>query len=426
MFLPLLQPARYKGAHGGRGSGKSHFFAGLLVEDSLAEPGNSGGEGLRSVCIREVQKDLTQSAKLLIEDKLQSFELGEADGFKVFKDVIQTPGDGIIIFKGMQDYTAESIKSLERFKRAWWEEAQTASGSSFTMLRNTIREDNSEIWASWNPRRKVDAIEKIMRGPNLPTGAQIIEVNWSDNPWFPRVLEQERLDCLRTQPDQYDHIWEGGYVTIIEGAYYAQQIATAKAEKRIGHVNADPNLTIKLVCDIGGTGAKSDAFSIVAEQWVGREIRVLNHYTAVGQPLASHLNWMRSQGYTPERVQIILPHDGSSNDKVYDVSYESAFKDAGYDVVVIPNQGKGAAMMRVESARRLFQSLWFNEDTTKGLLESLGWYHEKRDEVRGIGLGPDHDWSSNDADAFGLGCVAYEAPQERRRQRQVVLNGWQG
>ena len=125
VFQPLLAPARYKGGWGGRGSGKSHFFADLMVEDSLAEPGISG-EGLRSVCIREVQKDLSQSSKLLIEDKLAKHRLGEADGFKVFRDVIETPKDGIIIFKGMQDYTAESVKSLENFKRAWWEEAQTA------------------------------------------------------------------------------------------------------------------------------------------------------------------------------------------------------------------------------------------------------------------------------------------------------------
>ena len=140
-FLPLLTPARYKGAYGGRGSGKSHFFAGLLVEDSLRHPGENAGEGLRSVCIREVQKDLTQSAKLLIEDKLISTGLGEADGFRVYHDKIQTPGDGLIIFKGMQDYTADSIKSLEKFKRAWWEEAQTAQPTSLAMLRPTIRED---------------------------------------------------------------------------------------------------------------------------------------------------------------------------------------------------------------------------------------------------------------------------------------------
>jgi len=112
VFVPLLEPARDKAAWGGRGSGKSHFFAELLIEDSLAEPGESG-EGLRSVCIREVQKDLAQSSKLLIETKLNRLGLSEADGFKVFKDVIQTPGDGLIIFKGMNDYTADSIKSLE-------------------------------------------------------------------------------------------------------------------------------------------------------------------------------------------------------------------------------------------------------------------------------------------------------------------------
>lgn len=122
VFEPLIAPSRYKAAHGGRGSGKSHFFAGKLIEDSLAEPGDFG-EGLRSVCIREVQKDLAQSSKALIESKLRDLGLGERDGFKAYRDVIQTPGDGLIIFKGMQDYTAESIKSLEAFKRAWWEEA---------------------------------------------------------------------------------------------------------------------------------------------------------------------------------------------------------------------------------------------------------------------------------------------------------------
>jgi phage terminase large subunit len=104
-FKPLLEPSRYKGAWGGRGSGKSHFFGDLLVEDSLYE------RGLLSVCIREVQKSLKDSAKRLIEKKLVDFRLGEVDGFKVFADRIQTPGDGVVIFQGMQDHTAESIKS---------------------------------------------------------------------------------------------------------------------------------------------------------------------------------------------------------------------------------------------------------------------------------------------------------------------------
>ncbi len=407
VFRPLLSPARYKGAHGGRGSGKSHFFAELMIEDSMAEPGISG-EGLRSVCIREVQKDLTQSAKLLLEDKLAKFRLGEADGFKVFRDVIETPRGGIIIFKGMQDYTAESVKSLEKFKRAWWEEAQTASSTSLGLLRPTIREEGSEIWASWNPRRKTDPIDMLLRGSDLPTGAVVIKANWSDNPFLPGVLEQERLDCLRTQPDQYDHIWEGGYISVVAGAYFASHLAKAKSEGRIGRVGADPLMATRAFWDIGGTGAKADACSIWIAQFVGREIRVLDYYEAQGQPLATHIGWLREKGYG--KALCILPHDGATHDKVYDVSYESALTGAGFEVTVIPNQGKGAANQRIETARRLFPTIWFNETTTEPGRDALGWYHEKKDEARGIGLGPEHDWSSHGADAFGLMCVAYEAP----------------
>jgi phage terminase large subunit len=124
VFRPLLEPARYKGAFGGRGSGKSHFFGELLVEDCLAQ------KGMLAVCIREVQKTLAQSSKRLVESKIA--QLGVGQQFKVFNDKIETPGDGIIIFQGMQDHTAESIKSLEGFKRAWIEEAQTLSQRSLT------------------------------------------------------------------------------------------------------------------------------------------------------------------------------------------------------------------------------------------------------------------------------------------------------
>lgn len=425
VFLPLLSPARDKGAYGGRGSGKSHFFAGLMIRDSLAEPGNTG-EGLRSVCIREVQKDLSQSAKLLLEDKLVQYGLGEADGFKVFRDVIETPKDGVIIFKGMQDYTADSIKSLERFNRAWWEEAQTASETSISLLRPTIRADGSQLWWSWNPRRKKDPVDVMLRGSRKPTGAEVVEAHWYDNPWFPSVLQQERADCLRDNPDQYDHVWEGGYVTIVDGAYYAKSLAEAKAQSRIGRVAPDLLMMIRLMVDIGGTGARADAFSMWACQFINREIRVLNYYEAVGQDLATHLAWMRSQKYTPDRAQIWLPHDGAQHERIVDATYEGALKAAGYDVTVIKNQGKGAASGRIESARRLFPSIWFNEATTEGGRDALGWYHEKKDDARGIGLGPDHDWSSHAADAFGLMCIVYEEPERERASEEQPNHGEQG
>lgn len=387
----------------------------------MAAPGDSG-EGMRAVCIREIQKDLSQSSKALIEAKLNAHRITQADGFKVYSDVISTPGDGIIIFKGMNDYTADSVKSLEGFKRAWWEEAQTATQRSLDLLKPTIRAPGSQLWFSWNPRHKKDPVDKMFRGLELPTGAVVVKANWRDNPWFTAELEQERLDCLRLQPEKYEHIWEGGYEQVHEGAYFARHLIKAKEEGRIGFFPADPLMTIRLICDIGGTGAKADAFTIWAMQFIGMEIRVVNYYEAVGQPIDAHIAWCRSQGYTPDRAQFCLPHDGATQDKVYDVSYESALKAAGYSVTVVPNQGKGAAMMRVDRARELFPQIRFHEETTQAGRDALGWYHEKRDDKRDIGLGPEHDWASHGADSFGLGCVIWEEPKSSAPLNYPKLN----
>lgn len=416
VFKPLYQPARYKGARGGRGSGKSHDRAGALIDDSLYE------RGLLSVCIREVQKSLKDSAKRLLESKLVEYRLGEADGFKVFADRIETPGDGVVIFQGMQDHTAESIKSLEGFKRAWVEEAQTLSNRSLMLLRPTIRAPGSELWFTWNPRRKTDPVDVMLRGTELPTSAVVVEANWNDNPWFPAELEQERLDCLRMQPDQYDHIWEGGYISVAEGAYFAKALAEARSSGRIGRLAADPVLQYRAYWDIG----VRDATSIWIVQFSGQTIKVLDYYEAVGQPLGAHLEWLRLHGYGS--ALCVLPHDGAKADAVSAVRFEDHIRAAGFKVETIENQGKGAALKRVEAARRLFPRIWFDEEKCSGGLDALGWYHEKRDEHRNIGLGPEHDWSSHAADSFGLMCVAYEEPRAKRsyetKKRPTGATGW--
>lgn len=399
VFEPLLLPARYKGAWGGRGSGKSHFFATAMICMADENP------GFRGVCIREVQNTLKDSSKRLLEDKLTELQFSEAEGFKVFNEHIETPGNGIIVFKGMQDNNAESIKSLEGFNVAWVEEAQTLSERSLQLLRPTIRAPGSELWFSWNARRKSDPVDKLLRGPDLPTSSIVVNANWRDNPLFPDVLEQERQDCLRLEPDQYGHIWEGDYAQILSGAYYAKSINAAKAEGRIGRVAFDPLLPFKVFADIGGTGARADAFSMWVAQHVGREVRVIEYYESVGQPLEYHLAWLRERGYRPDRARIYLPHDGRTNDKVYSVSYESALRAADYDVTVIENQGRGAAIARIEAGRRMFPSCWFNAETTQPGLDALGWYHEKHDAARNVGLGPEHDWASHGADAFGLMAI---------------------
>jgi phage terminase large subunit len=363
-------------------------------------------QGLRSVCIREVQKSLKDSAKRLIEDKIEALGLGAH--FDVQNDKIISPGNGVILFNGMQDHTAESIKSLEGFDRAWVEEAQTLSERSLAMLRPTIRKEGSEIWASWNPRRKADAIDDFLRGKK-PAGSIVVQANWRDNPWFPQVLKDERAIDLENYPDRCDHVWEGDYAKAFEGAYFAQGLALARSQGRIGKVSADPLLPLRAFWDLGGSGAQADAMAIWIVQWVAQEVRVLDYIEGVGQVLAYYVNELRNRKY--DKVICHLPHDGVNENNITGKRYEEHLRDAGFDVEPpLKNQGRGAAMMRVEAVRRIFPKVWFNEATTEAGRDALGYYHERKDENRNVGLGPEHDWSSHCADAFGLMAVCYEEP----------------
>jgi phage terminase large subunit len=211
-YVPLLQPARYKGAFGGRGSGKSHEFAKNLLKRCIEKPGT------RAVCVREVQRSLEQSVKRLLTDKITEF--GVSDQFQVAKTEIVTPGNGIVVFQGMQDHTAESIKSLEGFHIAWIEEAQSVSDHSLTLLRPTIREAGSEIWASWNPRNATDPIDQLLRGANRVQDAIVVEANYRDNPWFPDVLRKEMEWDRSHDPEKYKHVWLGAYETRSESRVF--------------------------------------------------------------------------------------------------------------------------------------------------------------------------------------------------------------
>ena len=202
VFLPLLEPARYKGAHGGRGSGKSHFFADLAIEESIAAK-------VDIVCIREVQRTLRQSVKKLLETKIEGYNAGYY--FDVQDKVIKSRHGGMMIFEGMQNHTADSIKSLEGFDRAYIEEAHTLSQRSLDMLRPTIRKAGSELWAAWNPRFATDPIDLLLRGDNPPPNSTVIRVNFDDNPFLPQELRDELEYDRSRDPDKYAHIWLGEY-----------------------------------------------------------------------------------------------------------------------------------------------------------------------------------------------------------------------
>lgn len=203
IFKDFYTPARYKGAHGGRGSAKSQTFGRMLLDHCIDNPGT------RAVCIREVQKSLEQSVKRLLEDLIELHGLGKH--FRILNTHIETPGGGIIIFQGMQNHTADSIKSLEGFDIAWVEEAQSLSERSLTLLRPTIRKEGSEIWFTWNPNKPTDPVDVLLRGETTPQGTIVRKVNYHDNPFMPLVLQREMEWDRGRDIEKYNHVWLGGY-----------------------------------------------------------------------------------------------------------------------------------------------------------------------------------------------------------------------
>lgn len=202
VFEPLLHANRYLGAWGGRGSGKSHFFAELLIERCLMGKTDA-------VCVREVQRSLQQSVKKLLEAKIASMGVGQF--FEVQRDQIIAPEGGRIIFQGMQNHTADTIKSLEGYDIAWVEEAQSLSQRSLDLLRPTIRKPGSQLWFSWNPSQSTDPVDSLLRGENQPPGAVVVKANYRDNPWLPGVLKDELEYDQRRDPDKFKHVWLGEY-----------------------------------------------------------------------------------------------------------------------------------------------------------------------------------------------------------------------
>ena len=249
VFEPLLHPARYKGAWGGRGSGKSHFFAELLIEDSIREK-------IDAVCLREVQKSLKFSVKKLLESKILAMNVGAY--FDVQNEQIKSRHGGVIIFQGMQDHTSDSIKSLEGFKRAWFEEAQSASQRSLDLLRPTIRAAGSELWFSWNPNLATDPIDVLLRGDNPPPNSAVVRANYKDNPWLPEELLAEMEYDKRRDPDKYSHIWLGEYQRNSEARVF-KNWKIEEFERPAGTVHrlgadwgfsVDPSVLVR--CDIEG------------------------------------------------------------------------------------------------------------------------------------------------------------------------------
>jgi phage terminase large subunit len=385
VFLPLWRrPARYKGAHGGRGSGKSHDRATACVAAMM--------QGLRVAGIREVQRSIKHSVKQLVEDKIEA--MGVAGQFDIQRDSLKHRSGGFMIFQGLQDHTAVTIKSLEGFDRAWVEEAQTISRRSLSILTPTIRKPGSELWFTWNPEFDSDAVDVLLRGPNPPSNSVVVSANYWDNPWFPPDLRADMERDRAADPETYEHVWAGGYRALTEGAYFAQQLATVRQEGRICPVPMDAGVAVHSAWDIG----IDDCTAIWVAQQVGRQVCIIDYYEDRGQPAAHYARWLKDRGY--DSGSAWLPHDAAARDKGTATSYCDHLEDAGIQRVEILPRTKNL-LADIDRARSFLSRCAFDADRCREGLKALGSYRVEWDyDGETPKRKPVHDWTSHGADAF--------------------------
>lgn len=429
-FVPLLKPARYKGAHGGRGGAKSHFFAEQLVLRCYSEP-------TRAVCIREIQNSLKESVRQLLIDKIEKFGIGTF--FDVTKDEIRGANGSLIIFRGMQSYNAQTIKSLEGYDIAWVEEAQTFSAVSLRMLRPTIRKPGSELWFSWNPRFDTDPVDSFFRGGAKPPNSECVEVNWNDNPWLPDELHLEREHDYANDPEMAEHVWGGGYEIISEGSYYAKLLFAAEKEGRIGWFPHNPALKVKTAWDIG----VDDHSAVWFIQDDGYIPTVVDYYETSGdgpqQIIEAALpellldDAMRAaQMIEADRKELFnyavhyLPHDV----KVREWGAGARERSLTLMALGVKPIHKGAQQgpaERINATRRLLPIMRFHNTkrVQKGVTRLRRYSRKWNEPMQTFVPAPQHDPHSHGADAIGEYCVncGIVPPKPAPPPKRVLLPG---
>lgn len=398
-------PRRYKAAYGGRGSAKSHFFAGQLVLRCLAK-------ATRAVCIREVQNSIKESVRQLIIDKIGHLEMGHF--FTVLETEIRGRNGSIIIFKGMQSFNAENIKSLEDFDIAWVEEAQSLSAVSLRLLRPTIRKAGSELWFSWNPRHETDAVDMFFRGGKPRMDAVLAAVNWDDNPWFPDVLRHEKDSDYSDDPEMAEHVWGGSYEIVGEASYYAQLIAEAERQGRIGDFPHDRTRPVNTAWDIGiddytaiwfieDDGVNATAIDYYETNGQGAEDIVREALPELhpdpAQAKAGLTALGRHQGF--RYGEHFLPHDVKLREWGA-AGRTRALTLMGLGIKPIHVGAQQGPAERINATRILLPLMRFNRTPRVMLgLSRLRRYARRHSSTIGGFVGPLHDINSHGADAFG-------------------------
>lgn len=375
----LFEPARYKVAHGGRGSGKSWGFARALLIQGAAEP-------LRILCTREVQKSIKDSVHKLLSDQIQSLGLGWF--YQVLENEIRGKNGTEITFAGLATHTIESIKSYEGVDRVWIEEGQVVRKRSWDVLIPTIRKPGSEIWVTYNPELETDETHQRF-AVNPPPDAVVVQVNYSDNPWFPAELESERQHSKLVNPKDYEWIWEGKCKPAVAGAIYYDEVSKAETERRICNVPYDPMLKVHVVFDLGW----NDAMAISLVQKHTSEIRVIEYIEQSHKTLDYYSNMLRERKY--RWGTMYLPHDGRHRDYKTGKSAEEIMKALDWTVSITPN-------MSIEDGLRMtrmtFGRMYFDKIKTERLIQCAKRYRRSINQQTQEPGAPLHDEWSHGAD----------------------------
>lgn len=381
----LFEPHRYKVAYGGRGSGKSWSFARALLLHGAQEP-------LRILCTREIQKSIADSVHKLLADQIAALGLGSF--YNVQQTYIRGRNGTEFSFAGLQQHTIDSIKSYEGVDIVWVEEAHAVVKKSWDVLLPTIRKPGSEIWAGYNPQLESDEThQRFVINP--PPDCVSVLMNYSDNPWFPEVLEQERLHAKATmKPESYDHIWEGKCMPAVEGAIYFEQMS--QAESRIANVPHDGLLKTHVIFDLGW----NDAMTIILAQKVAGEIRLIHYIEGHQRTLAEYsaeLKGLMLDGQPINWGHVYLPHDGYAKRHQSGKSDAEVMGQLGWSVLPVPNMHVETGINRV---REVFPRVYFNRERTARLVECLKRYRRQINQQTNEPGAPLHDEYSHGADVM--------------------------
>lgn len=399
LAVTLFEPKRYLFIRGGRGSGKSWSVARALILKAFAKPE-------RVLCTREVQKSIKQSVHQLLKDQIAA--LGLNAFFQVLETEIRGLNGSAFYFSGLSDQTTDSIKSFEGCSLVWCEEAQTLSQRSWRILTPTIRKEGSEIWATYNPELETDETHQ-MAVIRPAAGTVSIELNYSDNPWFPRVLEDERRQAEETmKSDDYRHIWLGQCKPAVEGAIYFDAMSASIAGGRIREVPHDGSLKTHVIVDLGW----NDATTIILAQKVASEIRIIHYIEGNQRTLADYSAELRNLRLDDQPMlwgDVWLPHDG------FHVRHQTGKDDAavmrGLGWSVAPKEGLTLTSINngINRAREIFPRVYFHKARTERLVECLKRYRWNISQKTGEAASPLHDEYSHGADAFRYLALASES-----------------